>query len=170
MNSVLVWASTITATAGWTAHEPPRYTTQSCAVVATCEFCSQRRSRPMGNCGRFSRRNSLKFRHRRNVLAGCHIGTGREISPSLFFFKSQRTKNLPPRLKFVRISVNPNSAKEKLEIVSGAAHFDLVRLRSPQAAQYKPPPFRHTTTAPLAILEGCRIFARQSFLKENLSG
>ena len=36
-----------------------------------------------------------------------------------------------------------NAAKEKLEIVSSAA----------------PPPFRHTTTAPLAMLEGCRIFA-----------
>ena len=44
-----------------------------------------------------------------------------------------------------------NAAKEKLEIVSSAAHFDF--------AQYKPPPFRHTTTAPLAMLEGCRIFA-----------
>jgi len=28
---------------------------------------------------------------------------------------------LPPRLKFVRISVNPNLAKEKLEIVIRAA-------------------------------------------------
>jgi len=36
-----------------------------------------------------------------------------------------------------------NAAKEKLEIVSGAA----------------PPPFRHTTTAPLSVLAGCRIFA-----------
>jgi|SRR3989344_1149236 len=32
-----------------------------------------------------------------------------------------------------------NAAKEKLEIVSGAAHFDLVRLRSPRIAQYEPP-------------------------------
>ena len=41
------------------------------------------------------------------------------------------------------------AVKEKLEIVSDAAHFDLVRFssfdsaqdKSPQVAQYKPPPF-----------------------------
>ena len=35
---------------------------------------------------------------------------------------------------FSHQNFNPNAAKEKLEIVSGAAHFDF--------AQYEPPPFR----------------------------
>jgi hypothetical protein len=43
------------------------------------------------------------------------------------------------------------AAKEKLEIVICAAHFDF--------AQYEPPLFRHTTTAPLSAFAGCRIFA-----------
>ena len=40
----------------------------------------------------------------------------RKTSSGFFILGLKRTKNLPPRLKFVRISVNPNSAKEKLVV------------------------------------------------------
>ena len=59
-----------------------------------------------------------------------------------------------------------NAAKEKLEIVSGAAP----RYHPPSAElRGRPPPFRHTTTAPLSAFAGCRIFAG-GFFRKNAFG
>ena len=92
-------------------------------------------------------------RHRHSVLKDALRHWAHKLSTLIALHSLLDSRNLFQRTvvcSYAQLQIY--AAKEKLKIVSGAAHFDLVRLRSPRVAQYRPPPFRHTTTASLINL------------------